>query len=184
MAYLYVKALHIIFIVTWFAGLFYIVRIFIYQTEASERSEDEKRVLVPEYKRNARRLWLGITWPSAVLTLIFGLWLLYLAPDYLQQGFMHVKLGLVLLLYIYQFLCHRIYRSLQRDEYKQSSQRLRLWNEVATLFLFAIVFIIVLKSAMDMIWGIIWFAALAIVLYVAIVIYKKIRIKDENSTSS
>lgn len=184
MAYLYVKALHIIFIVTWFAGIFYIVRIFIYQIEANERPEEERKVLVPEYKRNARRLWLGITWPSAVLTLIFGGWLLYLSPDYLKQGYMHVKLGLVALLYVYQLLCHRMYKQLQRDEYKHSSQQLRFWNEVATIFLFAIVFIIVLKSAMDMVWGIMWTIILSLVLYVAIVIYKKIRSKDENTTSS
>lgn len=183
MAYLYVKALHIIFIVTWFAGIFYIVRIFIYQIEANDRSEEEKRVLVPEYKRNARRLWLGITWPSAVLTLIFGGWLLYLSPDYLKQGYMHLKLGLVALLYVYQLLCHRMYRQLQRDEYRYTSQQLRFWNEVATLFLFAIVFIIVLKSTFDMLWGLLWLIGLGVVLYIAIVLYKKIRKKDENSTT-
>ncbi len=177
MAYLYIKALHIIFIVTWFAGIFYIVRIFIYQIEATERPENERNVLVPEYKRNARRLWLGITWPSAVLTLLFGGWLLYLSPDYLKQGYMHVKLTLVGLLYIYHFMCHRMYLQLQRDQYKHSSQRLRFWNEVATLFLFAIVFIIVLKSALDMLWGLLWFAALSVLLFVAIIVYKKIRIK-------
>lgn len=184
MAYLYIKALHIIFIVTWFAGIFYIVRIFIYQIEANERPEEEKKVLVPEYKRNARRLWLGITWPSAILTLIFGVWLLVLAPEYLRQGYMHLKLGLVALLYVYHFLCHRMYRQLQRDEYKQTGQQLRFWNEVATLFLFAIVFIIVLKSAMDMVWALVGFIGLSVVLYLAIIAYKKIRTKNENSTDS
>jgi protoporphyrinogen IX oxidase len=183
MAYLYVKALHIIFIVTWFAGLFYIVRIFIYQAEANERPEEERRVLVPEYKRNAMRLWKGITWPSAILTLIFGTWLLYLQPDYLKQGFMHVKLTLVVLLYVYHFICHRMYLRLQRDVYEHSSQKLRFWNEVATLLLFAIVFVIVLRSSLDMMWGMIWFVVLSLVLYVAIIIYKKVRNKNEKTPS-
>jgi putative membrane protein len=184
MAYFYLKALHIIFIVTWFAGLFYIVRIFIYQIESNSRPEEERKVLVPEYKRNATRLWKGITWPSAILTLIFGTSLLYLQPEYLKQGYMHVKLGLVFLLYVYHFICHKMYLELQRDEYKQSAQQLRFWNEVATLFLFAIVFIIVLKSMMSMLWGILWFVVLSVVLYVAIVIYKKIRNKNEKTSSS
>ncbi|MEL7005125.1 MAG: CopD family protein, partial [Bacteroidota bacterium] len=72
MTFLYLKALHIIFVVTWFAGLFYIIRIFIYQTEANEREEPARSVLLEEYKRNASRLWFGIAWPSAILTLILG----------------------------------------------------------------------------------------------------------------
>lgn len=179
MAFLYIKALHIIFIVTWFAGLFYIIRIFIYQVEAKNRSASERIVLVPEYKRNARRLWLGITWPSAILTLIFGGTLLWLQPEFLRQPYMHVKLGLVFLLYVYHLLCHRIYRQLQKDIYAYSSQSLRIWNEVATVFLFAIVFIIVLKSTMNAVWGVTGLVGLALVLYVAIIFYKKIREKNE-----
>ena len=78
MGFEYVKALHLIFIVTWFAGLFYIVRLFIYQTEALEKSEQERQILKPQLDLMARRLWYIITWPSAVLTLIFGFWVLTL----------------------------------------------------------------------------------------------------------
>ncbi len=184
MTYLYVKALHIIFIVTWFAGLFYIVRIFIYHVEASGREEPSRSVLIEEYKRNARRLWLGITWPSAILTLVFGSWLLWLMPSYLQEGFLQLKLLFVLLLYIYQFLCHRLYKQLQEDRVKYSSDQLRIWNEVATLFLFAIVFLIVLKSTVNMIWGLAGFIGLAVILFAAIRIYKNIRLKNENKHSS
>ncbi|MCA6078045.1 CopD family protein [Fulvivirga sedimenti] len=179
MTYLYIKALHIIFVVTWFAGLFYIVRIFIYHIEANEREEPARSVLIQEYVRNARRLWLGITWPSAILTLIFGLWLLYLIPEYLSQGFMQLKLVLVLLLYVYQLLCHRIYRQLQNHSIRFTSQQLRIWNEVATLFLFGIVFLIVLKSAMNMVIGLAGFVILAIILFVAIRLYKNVRLKNE-----
>ena len=75
MSYFYIKALHIIFIVTWFAGMFYIVRLFIYNTEAAEKTGPEREILGTQFSIMIRRLWLGITWPSALLTLIFGPWL-------------------------------------------------------------------------------------------------------------
>ena len=177
MTYLYVKALHIIFIVTWFAGLFYMVRIFIYHIEAAAKTEPDRSILVKEYKRNARRLWFGITWPSAVLTLILGTWLILLMPGYLKQGFMHAKLGFVLLLYIYHLVCHRIFRQLQKDIVKYTSPQLRIWNEVATVFLIAIVFLIVLKNTLSMFWGLIGLIIFTLVLLVAIRIYKRVREK-------
>jgi len=92
MNYLYLKALHIIFIVTWFAGLFYIVRLFVYQVEAAEKSNEE---LKSQLALMARRLWLGITWPSAIITLIFGTSLIISNPAWLKLPFMHIKLGFV-----------------------------------------------------------------------------------------
>ncbi len=179
MAFFYLKALHIIFVVTWFAGLFYIVRIFIYQTEANQKTEPDRSILINEYKRNAKRLWLGIAWPSAILTLILGFTVLWKVPAYWYEGFMHVKLGLVFLFYIYQGICHKIYREQQRDIYKYSSQQLRVWNEVATIFLVGIVFIIVLKNTLSMLWGFVGLLIFTFVLVIAIRIYKKIREKDE-----
>ena len=179
MPFLYLKALHIIFVVTWFAGLFYIIRIFIYHTEANERKEPARSILIEEYKRNAKRLWLGIAWPSAILTLIFGVSVLLQVPSYISQGFMHIKLFLVLLLYIYHFICQSIYTQLQNGVFKYKSQGLRVWNEVATLFLIGIVFIIVLKNALSMVWGIIGLVLFAILLMLAIRIYKRIREKNE-----
>src|SRR5437660_9349628 len=76
-AYGYIKSLHIIFVVTWFSGLFYIVRLFIYATEANDKPEPDRSVLVKQFLVMMRRLWYGITWPSAVLTLIFGLYTLF-----------------------------------------------------------------------------------------------------------
>ncbi|EIM76686.1 hypothetical protein A3SI_09563 [Nitritalea halalkaliphila LW7] len=147
MAFEYIKALHIIFIVTWFAGLFYIVRLFIYQTEAYEKPAAESAILSPQFALMAKRLWLGITWPSAILTLIFGFWTLSYRWGYMQLGFMHAKLAFVLLLYVYHYLCHILYKQLQTGATKFTSNQLRIWNEVATLFLFAIVFLIVLKNS-------------------------------------
>ncbi len=175
MAFEYIKALHIIFVVTWFAGLFYIVRLFIYQTEALAKPEPDRNILVPQFSLMAKRLWLGITWPSAILTLVFGTWVLTYRWGYLQLGFMQAKIGFVLLLYIYHFICHRIYRQLQRGEVTWTSNQLRLWNEGATVLLFAIVFLIVLKSLVSMAWAIVGLVLLSVALYLGIKFYKNYR---------
>lgn len=175
MAFEYLKALHIIFIVTWFAGLFYIVRLFIYQTEALEKPVEEQRILVPQLNLMAQRLWFGITWPSAILTLVLGFWALYHRWEYLQMGFMQAKLAFVLLLYLYHFKCHQIYKRLQKGIATWSSNSLRIWNEAATVLLFAIVFLIVLKSLLDMVWAIIGLLVLSGVLMLGIKIYRRRR---------
>jgi protoporphyrinogen IX oxidase len=175
--YLYFKALHIIFIVTWFAGLFYVVRLFIYQTEALDRPEHERAVLFPQLSLMARRLWLGITWPSAVLTLVFGPGLLVLQPSWLELPFMHAKLTLVALLLGYHMYCHRLYGQLQRGVKTWSSDGLRLFNELATLFLVSIVFVIVLKNTLDWLAATLGLVIFALLLMVAIRVYKRIREK-------
>ncbi|MCL6259491.1 CopD family protein [Aquiflexum sp. TKW24L] len=181
MAFEYIKALHIIFVTTWFAGLFYIVRLFIYQTEALEKPEEERRILVPQLNLMANRLWLIITWPSAILTLIFGILVLYYRWGYMQLGFMHAKLAFVLLLYIYHFICHRIYKDLQDGKTKWTSTQLRMWNEVATVLLFAIVFLIVLKSLISVVWGIGGLLVLSITMMLGIKWYKKVREKNSKN---
>lgn len=174
MTYLYLKALHVIFVVTWFAGLFYIVRLFIYHVEALEKSNVERDVLVPQYQLMARRLWYAITWPSAVLTLVLGSCLLYFYVGNIP-AWLWVKLGFVLGLFLYQLACHKIFLELQHGEIRYTGQQLRVWNEVATLFLFSIVFLVILKSAMDMLWGLLGLFGLMAVLMVAIYIYKRFR---------
>jgi len=175
MTFLYLKAVHIIFIVTWFAGLFYMPRIFVYIVEAHGKPEPEKSILLKQLKMMASRLWFAITWPSAIITLGIGTSLVINQPEWLQQGFMHIKLTLVFLLYLYHFSIHVIFRQLNGDVVKYSSQQLRFWNEVATLFLISIVFIIVLKSALSMAWGLIGLITISILITVGIRIYKKFR---------
>ena len=177
MDYLYLKALHIIFIITWFAGLFYIVRLFIYTTEALEKEEPEKSILSKQLNLMTRRLWYIITWPSAIITLIFGTSLIILQPDWLRLPFMHIKLSFVLLLYVYHFLCHRIFKQLQAGLHKYSSQQLRIWNEFSTILLVAIVFLIVVKNQLSWLWGTIGIIIFAVLLMLAIRIYKKVRAK-------
>ena len=177
MGFEYVKALHLIFIVTWFAGLFYIVRLFIYQTEALEKPEHERLILKPQLDLMARRLWYIITWPSAILTLIFGFWVLSYRWGYLQQEFMQAKLIFVGLLYVYHGYSQVLFKQLQKGESRWTSTQLRLWNEVSTLLLFAIVFLIVLKNTISMLWGMLGLVGLFLVLLLAIKVYKNYRTK-------
>jgi putative membrane protein len=169
------KALHIIFIVTWFSGLFYIVRLFVYQAEAKEKSDVEREILEPQYKLMAKRLWYGITWPSFIFTMILGPWLLVKNPGIFKMDYMHIKLGLVAGLVIYFFICHSMFLKLQKGNDSRKGSFYRLWNELATLFLVAIVFIIVLKSKVNWIYGTIAFFLFAILLMIAIKVYKRIR---------
>lgn len=177
MDYLYIKALHIIFIVTWFAGLFYIVRLFVYHTEALAKDEPERKILSEQLALMSKRLWLGITWPSAIVTLILGSWLIINQPAWLQMPFMHIKLTFVFLLYVYHFSCHVLYKNLQQGIAKYTSNQLRIWNEVATVILVAIVFLIVVKNEISWIGGVIGIFLFAFALMLAIKIYKRIRTK-------
>ncbi|MEO7906818.1 MAG: CopD family protein [Saprospiraceae bacterium] len=173
--YFYVKALHIIFIVTWFSGLFYIVRLFIYNAEAREKEESEKSILHRQFNLMIKRLWLGITFPSAVLTFIFGFWMLYLynsLPEWLI-----IKLCFVAGLYVYHLSLHVIYKQQMRGEFKFTSQQLRIWNEAATIFLVAIVMLVVVKESLSLLWSLAGLALFVILLMSAIRIYKMMRTK-------
>lgn len=181
MSFLYVKALHIIFVITWFAGLFYIVRLFIYHVEAEKKTSPEKEILQKQYKLMSKRLWYIITWPSAILASAFALWLLYENPVYLKMNWMLVKLTFVLALYIYQGICHKIFIQLQNDILKYSSFKLRIWNEVATIILFSIVFLVVLKNSINWIWGVVGVVLFSLLLMFGIRLYKRIRNKNENA---
>jgi protoporphyrinogen IX oxidase len=180
MYYNYIKALHIIFIVTWFAGMFYIVRLYIYNTEANSKAEPEKSILQKQLNIMIKRLWFGITWPSAILTMIFGVWVMFYGPygNLLLSGYadwLLIKLVFVLLLYVYHFTLHSLYKQEANGVFKYSSQQLRVWNEVATIFLVPIVILATVKSGMSWLWGLAGLAGFIIVLMSAIKIYKSLR---------
>jgi protoporphyrinogen IX oxidase len=181
--YQYLKALHIIFMVTWFAGLFYMPRFFIYNTEAISKPEMEQRILRNQFEIMMRRLWYGITWPSAILTLILGPVVMFVG-NWQQMLFepqgrwLLIKLIFVIFLYLYFFTLHRIYREQLKGIFKYSSQQLRIWNEVATIFLIAIIMLAVVKDSLSFVWGIIGLIGLAMILMSAIKIYKAVRKKD------
>lgn len=175
MTFFYIKALHIIFVVTWFCGLFYIGRLFIYNLEASEKPEPEKSILNKQFNIMIKRLWFGITWPSAILTLIFGIWLFCLYQS--LPGWLIAKLILVLFLYLYHFTLHNVFKQQNAGIFKYTSQQLRIWNEVATIFLVSIVFLVVIKQGISIFYGLLGLFLFIIILVIAIKIYKLYRSK-------
>lgn len=185
--YPYLKALHIIFVVTWFAGMFYIPRLFIYNTEAESKDDIEKNILHIQFRVMMKRLWYGITWPSAIITLALGLSLLF-NTDYkwyqiifTETGtWLLLKLIFVLLLYFYHFSLHKIYKQQMKGVYTYTSMQLRMWNELATIFLIAIIMLVVVKQAMSLVWGFSGLALLMFILYTSIRVYKLIRKRREN----
>ena len=181
MEFLNIKALHIIFVVSWFAGLFYIVRLFIYHVEAEEKEPQAKRILQDQYKIMQKRLWYIITWPAAILAIIFGAWMIVIEPSYLKMPWMHLKLSFVFGLLLYQLKCGNILNQLQNDVIKWTSTQLRMWNEVATLFLFAIVFIVVVGrvSLTDWYWGVLGLVVFGVLMMIIVKLYKKNREKNK-----
>tara|TARA_B100001059_G_C17700933_1_gene510033 strand:+ start:495 stop:1025 length:531 start_codon:yes stop_codon:yes gene_type:complete len=171
--YNYVKALHLIFVITWFAGLFYIPRLFIYHVEGLKKPKNEATILTKQFKIMERRLWYIITWPSAILTILFAAWLLILIPEWLTQPWMHLKLFFVALLLAYHMKTHKMFLNFQNDRVTYSSMYLRIWNEGATLLLFAIVFLVILKDSLHWIPGVLGFLGLAVVLFFGIRLFKK-----------
>ena len=181
MDFLYLKALHIIFVVTWFAGLFYIVRLFIYHIEAESKESPAKEILQKQYKLMSKRLWYIITWPSCILACGFAIWMLYRNPDLLLANWMLIKLGFVGLLLLYHLACQSIYSNLQNDIIKTTSFKLRMFNEVSTILLFAIVFLVVLKNTISWIWGVIGIIAIGVLLMAGIKLYKRVRASNNET---
>jgi putative membrane protein len=175
MSFAVFKSLHLIFMVSWFAGLFYIVRLFIYHTEAQSKPEQEKGILSKQFTIMEKKLWWIITTPAMILTIIFGVAMLILQPFYLKMGWMQIKLSFVLLLLVYHFVCQRILFQLKNNTFKWRSNGLRIWNEVATLALVAIIFLVVMRDSMNWIKGTVGFFAVAVALMIGIKIYKRIR---------
>jgi len=176
--YNYIKSLHLIFVITWFSGLFYMVRLFVYHTEAKEKPQPEQDILIKQYQLMQNRLWYIITFPSATLATFFAAVLLFLNPVLLEINWMQIKLIFVVLLWIYQLKTHQIYKQLQQNKTKYSSHFFRIWNEIATLILFSVVFLAILKNSFSWIVGVIGLLSLAILLMLGIRLYKKIKKKN------
>lgn len=139
---LWIKALHLIFMVTWFCGLFYLPRLFVYHTDCKDKIGSDR------FKIMERRLYFGITTPGALLTLIFGGWTLSFAfSGYLHQSWMHIKLTLVLLLIGYHLYLGKLLFDFKKDKNKHSALFYRWINEVPTVFLILIILLAVIKPA-------------------------------------
>jgi putative membrane protein len=170
--YLLAKGLHIVGFVSWFAGLFYVVRLFIYHVEANDQSEPARTILHQQFAVMERRLWYAITVPAMVMTMIFGtvLAVLYvrMSEGFSQHPWLHAKLALVALLLGYHSVCGGIRRQLAAGTCRWTSPRLRQWNEVATLLLVAIVMVATFKSLFSALWGTLALVGLGVLLGVAV----------------
>ena len=145
-AYLWFKTLHIVGVVVWFAGLFYLVRLFIYHVEAEEEESPVREAFKAQYAVMERRLANIITTPGLILTVTMAAGLLITQPSWLQQGWMHAKLGFVGLLVAYHLFCYRLMGQLQAGVCQWSGRQLRALNELPTLLLVLVVMLVVFKT--------------------------------------
>ncbi len=138
---LWLKALHLIFMVTWFSGLFYLPRLFVYHAMTDDLAGKER------FKIMERKLFYGIMTPGMILTLVFGIWMLgdYAWDIYKASAWLHIKLTLIALLVIYHFLCLRWMLAFKRDENTHSHVFYRWINEIPVLFLIAIIILATVK---------------------------------------
>lgn len=146
MNYLWFKAFHIVGIVVWFAGLFYMVRLFVYHVEANEQPEPDRTILQKQYQIMEKRLYSIITTPGMVVTVVMAIAMLIAAPDLLKETWLHVKLTLVALLIGYHHYCARLMKQMAAGKFTWGSQQLRWLNEVPTIFLIVIVLLAVFKN--------------------------------------
>ena len=163
---LYIKAFHIIGVIVWFSGLFYLGRLFVYHKETETLPEQERETLKKQYSKMERRLYYGIAWPGLCITLTFGLAMLteWGIPNWIQ-----LKIALVILLIGYHFWCGSIMKKLSKKDFKWTSLHLRFFNEIPTILLISIVFVVVFKESLS------WVVLLLIIFTMGIIIYMTIR---------
>lgn len=176
--YFFFKALHIIGFVSWFAGIFYLVRLFVYHKEALDQNNEAGKILSQQYQIMEGRLYAIIQTPAMILTLIGGTGMLTINSSWLHQPWMHIKLLLVLLLIIYHFSCGRQMKKLKSNKAGISSFRYRLYNELPTLVLIAIVMLAVWKSLSGLWLGLVILVGMGFLFFIVAKMYKNKRAKN------
>lgn len=174
--YLIAKCIHIIFVVSYFAGLFYMVRLFIYHTEALEKEEPERSILHKQFSFMEERLWNIITVPALILMVLSGIYMFYAMQwVYFTQGWMHVKLLFIVFLFVYHYYSWRIMKRLQAGQTTLTSVQLRMLNEVATIILFVVVFAVVLRGYFVAYWyaSLLAFVAMGVLIMLVVKLVNK-----------
>jgi putative membrane protein len=177
MDYNFLKSLHIIFVVSWFAGLFYLPRLLVYHVEAQDKEAQAKEILSKQFEKMEKLLFNAIMIPAMWLTWLTGVSMIYITwwDNFHAHGWLHLKLAFVVCITIYHFVCRHLIRKFRAAEFILRSGQLRLFNEIATILLVAVVFLVIAKNTFDMVLGIGGFIAFAIVIMAAVTIVKKIR---------
>jgi putative membrane protein len=179
MDYNFLKSLHIIFVVSWFAGLFYLPRLLVYHVEAQDKDEQAREILSKQFEKMEKLLFNAIMIPAMWLTWLTGLAMIYSMwwDSFKSHGWLHLKLAFVIGITIYHFVCRHLIQKFRKSEFVLSGGQLRLFNEIATILLVAVVFLVIAKNTFDMVIGIGGFVVFAIVIMAAVQIVKKIRTK-------
>lgn len=175
MAYFWFKAFHLIGVVVWFAGLFYLVRLFVYHAEASQKPEPAQTILKDQYELMEKRLYNIITTPGMLVTVAMAIGLISTEPDILKSGWLHIKLAFVGVLLIYHFYCGRIMKQLEKGECNWTGQQFRALNEAPTLLLVVIVLLAVFKNNLPLDLTTWLIVALVIAMAASIQLYAKKR---------
>ncbi|MEA5468875.1 protoporphyrinogen oxidase HemJ [Spirulina sp. 06S082] len=179
MAYFWFKAFHLIGVVVWFAGLFYLVRLFVYHAEASQRDEPAQTILKAQYEIMEKRLYHIITMPGMVVTVAMAIGLISTEPEILKSGWLHIKLSLVAILIGYHFFCGRIMKKLAQGECNWTGQQFRALNEAPTILLITIVLLAVFKGNLPLDTTTWLIFALVVAMIASIQLYAKKRRKDK-----
>lgn len=174
MIFLVAKVLHFVGVISWFAGLFYLVRLFIYHAEAGEREDPKERdLLQAQFDKMSGRLWTIITMPAMLLTLAGGTTMVVLLEGI--PSWLHIKFGFLALLLVYHFQCGRLRKQQLARTCDWSPKKLRVFNEGATLLMVAIVTLAVMKTALSAIWGMLSLLVVGLSLMMGIRLYAKFR---------
>ncbi len=179
MAYYWFKAFHLIGIVVWFAGLFYLVRLFVYHAEAEQEPEPARSILKKQYELMEKRLYSIITTPGMLVTVAMAVGLISTEPEILKSGWLHIKLGIVALLIGYHFYCRNIMNKLAKGECNLSGQQFRALNEAPTIMLVLIVLLAVFKNNLPLDLTTWLVVALVIAMAASIQLYAKKRRRDQ-----
>jgi putative membrane protein len=179
MSYYWFKAFHLIGVVVWFAGLFYLVRLFVYHAEAAEQPEPAQTILKKQYELMEKRLYNIITTPGMIVTVAMAIGLISTEPDVLKQGWLHIKLAFIVLLLGYHFYCGWLMKKLASNQSQWTGQKFRALNEAPTLLLVVIVLLAVFKNNLPADATTWLLVALVILMAASIHFYAKKRKRDQ-----
>lgn len=177
----FIKAVHLIAMVAYFAGTFHIVRLFVAHREALGRFEPDRGILHAQFILLERRALYYLISPSLLVVFVVGIWLLIEQPGLLKQPFMHAKLGVVALLIGYQALVHRVYAQLKRAEARWSALQLQLFAQGATLLLFTLIVLVLLRDRLGWVWGSLGLLVIGGVIAYAIASTRKKELRDNDA---
>ncbi len=179
MAYYWFKAFHLIGVVVWFAGLFYLVRLFVYHAEAEQEAEPARTILKKQYELMEKRLYNIITTPGMIVTVVMAIGLISTEPEILKSTWLHIKLTFVLLLIGYHHFCKSIMKKLAAGECQWTGQQFRALNEAPTILLVLIVLLAVFKNNLPLDLTTWLVAGLVVTMVASIQLYAKKRRKDK-----